>query len=255
MNVISLQSGSNGNCIYVEANGTRLLFDAGISGRQAELRLAAHGRDVRSVDAVLISHDHRDHVCCMGIYQRKFHLPAYITPASLRAAADACELGPLGDVRGFDAGQTIRIDGVSVETLPTPHDGADGVAFVVDDGRRRLGILTDLGHVFAGLANRIATLDAVLIESNYDAGMLDGGPYPPHLKRRIRGPGGHLSNLEAAELLAAAAGRRMQWACLGHLSEMNNAPRVALRTHREVLSDGLPLHVAGRYEPTGVLTV
>ncbi|HUS90598.1 MAG TPA: MBL fold metallo-hydrolase [Phycisphaerae bacterium] len=253
MKVISLQSGSNGNCIYVEAGEVRLLFDAGISGKQAELRLAAHGRDIRRVDAVVISHDHADHVRCMGIYQRKFHLPVYVTEATLAAARAWQDLGPMSDVRPFRVGQVLRFDGVTVETVPTPHDGADGAAFVVDDGRRRLGILTDLGHVFDGLGEVIASLDAVLIESNYDPDLLARGWYPAFLKRRIAGPGGHLSNLEAAELLARHAGRRMRWACLGHLSEDNNRPRLALATHREVLADGLPLHLAGRYEPTDVL--
>jgi phosphoribosyl 1,2-cyclic phosphodiesterase len=255
MKVISLQSGSNGNCIYVEADGTALLFDAGISGRQAELRLAAHGRDIRGVAAVVISHDHADHVRCMGIYQRKFHLPVYVTPRTLDAAAAFCPLGRLGDTRPFVAGQVLAFDGVRVETIPTPHDAADGVAFVVDDGRRRVGILTDLGHAFDALGRAIGSLDAVVLESNYDPDLLAGGPYPEFLQRRIRGPGGHLSNFESAELLRLAAGPRLQWACLAHLSEQNNNPHLALRTHRAILGRGLPLHVASRYRVGAVLEV
>lgn len=247
MVVIPLQSGSTGNSIYVEARGVRLLFDAGISGRQARLRLAAYGRDIRQVDALLISHNHADHIRCAGIYHRKFGLPVYVTARTFRAAAAGCSLGPIGDVRHFRAGAVLRFGKVSVETLPTPHDGADGVGFLVDDGRRRLGILTDLGHVFSGLDAAVGSLDAVLIESNYDPDMLAGGPYPAVLQRRIRGPGGHISNDEAAELLAAAAGARMKWACLGHLSEQNNSPDLALRTHRGVLAERFPLYVASRY--------
>ena len=112
-----------------------------------------------------------------------------------------------------------------METIPTPHDGVDGVVFVVDDGKHRLGILTDLGHVFADLEAVIGSLDAVLLESNYDPDMLANGPYPEWLKERIEGPGGHISNLEAAELLLKAASKRMKWACLAHLSHDNNTPR------------------------------
>ena len=252
--VISLQSGSNGNCIYVESGGVSLLFDAGISGKQAHLRLAARRRDISSVEAVVISHDHSDHVRCMGIYQRKFRLPVHVTARTLRAAKSGCDLGRMHDVRPFRAGGTLRFGPVTVETIPTPHDGADGVAFVVGDGRRRLGILTDLGHVFDALTDVVASLDAVLIESNYDPDMLSYGPYPAFLKRRIRGPGGHISNIESAELLAAA-GKRLRWACLAHLSEQNNDPDLALRTHRRVIGNGLPLHVAGRYQATDVLEV
>ncbi len=255
MRVLSLQSGSNGNCLYVEAQGVRLLFDAGISGRKAQARLAAHGRDISAVDAVVISHDHVDHARSMGIYQRKFGLPVYVTSRTLKAARARCLLGRLDDVRRFEAGGVLRFGGVLVETIPTPHDGADGVAFVVDDGRRRLGILTDLGHVFAGLDAVIRSLDAVFIESNHDPQMLADGPYPLFLKRRIRGPHGHLSNSEAAELLRARAAQRMKWACLAHLSEENNDPGLALRTHREILGNRFPIHVASRYEPTDILRV
>jgi len=253
MRVISLQSGSNGNCVYVEADGVRLLFDAGISGKQAELRLASHGRDICRADAVVISHDHWDHARCMGIFQRKFGLPVHVTTKTLDAAARRCRLGPIEVVHHFESAAVLRFGDVSVETIPTAHDATDGVAFVVDDGRHRVGILTDLGHVFDGLEAIVASLDAIVLESNYDADMLAGGDYPERLKRRIRGRHGHLSNVEAARLLRDAAGERMQWACLAHLSEDNNDPEVALQTHRKILGDRFPLHVAGRYEATDVL--
>ena len=255
MKIISLQSGSNGNCIYVEADGVRLLFDAGISGIQAKERLAAHGVDITSIDALLISHDHRDHARCLGIYQRQFGLPVYITRKTLAAATAYTKLGKLTDIREFQAGGAMLFGEVVVEAIPTPHDGADGVAFIVDDGRRRLGIMTDLGHVFDGLGSAVCSLDAVLLESNYDPAMLANGPYPDFLKERISGPGGHLSNLECAELLEAAFDQRLRWACLGHLSEHNNTPEVALRTHREVLGEGCPLHVASRYRVSQVMEV
>lgn len=248
MKIISLQSGSNGNCIYVEADDVRLLLDAGISGQQAEARLAAHGRDIRAVDAVVISHDHRDHARCLGIYQRKFQLPVYVTARTLAPACAFQRLGKLQDVRHFGAGNVLRFGEVCVETIPTPHDGADGVGFVVAHGGKRVGILTDLGHAFAGLDAVVRSLDAVLLESNYDPERLAHGPYPPFLQERIRGPGGHLSNGEAAGLLAAAAGDRLRWACLAHLSEQNNDPELALRTHRAILGHRLPLFVASRYE-------
>jgi phosphoribosyl 1,2-cyclic phosphodiesterase len=255
MLAISLQSGSNGNCIYVEAGGVRLLFDAGISGKRAQERLAEHKRNVRSVDAVVISHDHADHTRSMGIYQRKFGLPVHVTAQTFEAARAKYPLGRIDDVRHFRAGTALQFGGVSVETIRTPHDGADGVVFVVDDGHHRLGILTDLGHVFGGLDELIRSLDAVFLESNYDPQMLADGPYPAFLKRRIRGPQGHISNVEAAELLRAAASTRMQWACLAHLSEQNNTPDLALSTHREILGDGLPVHLASRYAATAPLAI
>jgi phosphoribosyl 1,2-cyclic phosphodiesterase len=254
MEFVALQSGSNGNCVYVQAGEVRLLVDAGISGIQAQQRLAGAGFDITAVDAVLISHDHSDHARSLGIFQRKFRLPVYVTRATLRAASYQ-GLGRLGDVRHFRAGEVLQFGGLRVETLPTPHDGADGVVFVFDDGHQRLGIMTDLGHPFAELAPAIASLDAVLLESNYDPQMLAAGRYPASLKQRIRGPGGHLSNLEAAELLCRAAGSRLRWACLGHLSEENNCPQLAFQTHRQVLGDRFPLHVASRYAAGDLLRV
>jgi phosphoribosyl 1,2-cyclic phosphodiesterase len=252
---ISLQSGSNGNCTYVEAAGARLLLDAGISGAKAERRLAAAGRDIRDVTAVVISHDHRDHIGCAGVYHRKFGLPVYVTGRTYRAAHARYRLGRFREVRTFSAGDTLAFDGATVQTVPTPHDGVDGVAFVVRAGRRRVGILTDLGHAFAALAALIGSLDGVLLESNHDVRMLREGSYPVWLKRRVRGAGGHLSNDEAAELLASAASGRLQWACLAHLSEDSNRPGLALETHRRAVGRYLPLSVAGRHEAGELLSV
>ncbi len=256
MIAISLQSGSSGNCIYVETPGAKLLFDAGITGVQAAERLAAHGRDIRAIDAVIISHDHGDHIRHAGVFQRKYGLPIYVTPATLAAASSRCTLGTLKDVRHFRSSEKLRFNDACVHSIPTPHDGADGSVFVVEAGMKRLGIMTDLGHVFQGLTHLVASLDAVFLESNYDPDMLASGPYPAYLKQRIRGPHGHLSNPEAAELLRRAAeGKRLKWACLSHLSEQNNHPDLALRTHRSVLAECITLYTADRYRASGVFTV
>lgn len=253
MRAISLQSGSSGNCIYVETCGVKLLFDAGINGAEAARRLAAHKIDICGIDALIISHDHSDHIHYAGVYHRKFGIPLYLTPRTLQQAETKKEIGKLNNVNCFFAGGTLHFGGVSVRTIPTPHDGIDGSAFVVSSEGKRLGILTDLGHPFKELFQLISGLDAAFIESNYDPGMLSRGPYPAFLKKRIKGPEGHLSNVECAELLSSGA--RLQWACLAHLSEKNNNASVALKTHREIIGSDLPLHVASRSQPTRVLTI
>jgi len=249
MIAISLQSGSNGNCTYVDAGGVRLLFDAGLPGRETRDRLRRHGRDICKVDALIISHDHADHARCAGVLHRMYGIPLYATHGTLEESAP--RIGRVTRVRSFDAGETLSVGGLRIETFPTPHDGAESVAFVVTAGRRRLGILTDLGHVFNGLQEVLASLDGVFIESNYDEDLLASGPYPPLLKARIRGPGGHISNEESAAVMRACAGARLRWACLAHLSETNNDPAIALRTHRRVWAKGFPLYVASRHEATG----
>jgi phosphoribosyl 1,2-cyclic phosphodiesterase len=189
----------------------------------------------------------------MGVFHRKFGIPVYVTEKTLTASRRSRSLGRVNDVRHFEKGSSLQFGEVTVETIPSPHDGVDGVAFVVDDGQHRLGILTDLGHVFDGLKEIITSLDAVLLESNYDPTMLSHGSYPEQLKQRIRGAGGHLSNRESAELLNSALTSRLKWICLGHLSGENNTPEKSLEAHREYLGARIPLVVAGRYEATDVL--
>ena len=248
----SLQSGSHGNAIYVETPDARLLFDAGISGRQARQRLAVHGRDIAHVQAVLVSHDHLDHVRGAGVYQRKFGLPVYMSARTFKTAGS--RLGQVHDIRFFENGSTVAFGQTSVHTIPTPHDASDGCCFVVEHHATRLGILTDLGHVFASLGDVVSSVDAAYVESNYDAGLLSTGSYPESLKQRIRGRGGHLSNLEAAELVHGCA-RRLRWVALAHLSEENNRPDVAMDTWRACLGRRLPLHLAGRHDPSDVLRI
>jgi phosphoribosyl 1,2-cyclic phosphodiesterase len=252
MITFSLQSGSNGNCIYVEAGGVRLLFDAGISGKIAEGRMRAHGREIRDVQAVLLSHDHSDHVRCAGIFQRKFKVPILMTRRT--HAAIGPSLGETPNVRYFEAGESICFGQVRVHTLRTPHDAVEGVGFIVEHEGRRLGILTDLGNPFRELRSALGELDAVYLESNYDPKMLETGRYPWQLQQRIRGSGGHLSNGESAELLRAA-GSRLRWAALAHLSEENNTPELALDTHRARLGLDFPLHVAPRYGVSSVFEI
>ena len=149
MITFSLQSGSNGNAIYVEADGVRLLFDAGISGRQAAERMRHYRRDIRDVDALIISHIHADHAQCAGIYHRKFGLPIHMTRTANLFARHM--LGRVNTVHQFCPGDPLAFGQVTVHTIPTPHDAADSVAFVVECGGKRLGIFTDVGRPFDGL--------------------------------------------------------------------------------------------------------
>jgi len=253
MDVIVLQSGSNGNCFFVASGGTQIVIDAGISGRCAESRLGDHGYEIRESAALLITHDHRDHAQNLGIFHRKFKLPVYITERTLLQVRRWSNLGQLGEgIRHFAAGDAWQIGNMTVSTIPTPHDGVDGVAYIIDDGQRRVGILTDLGHEFDGLRDVLRSLDAVVIESNYDEQMLEHGPYDAGLKKRIRGPGGHLSNREAAELLRDTR-VRMKWACLCHLSEENNRPDIAIETSRQAVGEEFALYVAHRDRATDVM--
>ena len=250
MITFSLQSGSNGNSLYVECKGVRLLFDAGISGKRAESRMTEHGREIRNVDGLIISHDHQDHIRCAGIYQRKFNIPLYITEPTYHVARHS--LGTLEDVRFFHSGDPLDFGSIQVSTIRTPHDGEDGVCFVVEGDGKRLGIFTDLGHPFKGLEMLLGTLDAAYLEANYDPDMLATGRYPELLQERIRGNGGHLSNFETAKLLDGVDARCLRWVALAHLSEENNQPELASQTVSKTVGTSLPVYLTSRYAATPV---
>jgi phosphoribosyl 1,2-cyclic phosphodiesterase len=165
------------------------------------------------------------------------------------------QLGNVHDVRHFVPGDRLSFGDVTVHTLRTPHDGVDTACFVVERDGRKLGIFTDLGHPFRGLESALAEVDAAYLESNYDPELLQSGPYPEVLKRRIAGKGGHLSNVEAARLVVRNARRCLQWLAVAHLSEENNTPSLAVETHRMEVGKLLPLHLASRYEVSDVLEV
>ena len=236
MLTFALQSGSHGNSIYVETSDARLLFDAGISGKLAQKRLAQYHRDITTVDAVIISHNHRDHISGAGVFHRKFGLTIYFTPKAWTASQSVC--GPVSELRHFSPGRRLCFGETIVQTVPTPHDGIDSVAFVITHHQKKLGIFTDLGHRFAGIEKWIEKLDGLYLESNYDPDRLARGDYPRWLKRRIAGSAGHLSNQEAAQL-ARDCGKRLQFLALAHLSENNNHPELALAAAREILPPSL----------------
>ena len=248
MEVITLQSGSAGNCVFVRSGETRVLFDSGISGSKAESRLAEYGYDIRDCNALVLSHEHWDHISSVGVFHRKFGLPVYANSRTWNATRSKPSVGCIGSPNHFVSGEPFQIGSLRIEPMRTPHDAIDGVCFVIEDAQsgQRFGLLTDLGHVFTGLQKVIGTLDAVLIESNYDDEMLRHGFYPQHLKNRIAGKAGHLSNDDAAQLLSECHAGQLQWVCLGHLSEHNNSPDVALATHRDRHGDRFAIFCADR---------
>lgn len=252
MEVITLQSGSSGNCVFVRSGDTRVLFDAGISASKAESRLAEFGYEIRDCQAVVLTHEHSDHICGVGAFHRKFNLPVHANLRTWNATRSKPSTGCIGVPKHFATGKPFTIGSLRIESWRTPHDAIEGVCFVIEDRHcgQRFGLLTDLGHVFSGLPKIICTLDAVLLESNYDHHMLRDGHYPQHLKNRIAGKSGHLSNDDAAGLLDHCDAAQLQWVCLGHLSAHNNHPDVALATHRERHGDRFHFLCADRDGPT-----
>ncbi len=221
-----LASGSRGNSIYVEAGNTRFLIDVGLSARQIELRLAARHIDPAGLDAIVLTHAHRDHVRGVGVFANRFQLPVYAHPDTLD-----------GITRLLKSGQSVapqvepfRIGEAHFTPFRLSHDCDPTVGFLIEHGGKILGICTDLGVVSEEVCRHVERANALLLESNHDVEMLHNGPYPRELKERISGRLGHLSNLDAGELLYEVFSNRLDHVILGHLSEENNHPELALQT-------------------------
>ncbi len=248
----SLQSGSNGNCYFVETEDVRLLIDAGLTGKTAQQRMMQYGYDIHDVDALIISHSHSDHIKGAGVFHRKFGIPVYITSKGLNAGRS--KLGPLTDVNYFRPGETIVFGETKILTIPTPHDAVDSVIFVVEHFGKYLGIFTDLGHCFDGLSEWISRMDGLYLESNYDPDMLENSDYPNWLKRRIIGDGGHISNQQAADLIEECQ-PDLQFLALSHLSENNNDPTIALETMQACVAETINVAVAPRVDVSQMFIV
>ncbi len=216
-----LASGSAGNAILVEAEGTRLLVDCGLPARDLARRMerSAAAARLEDVQGVLCTHEHGDHASGLAALASA-GLAAYTTDGTARA------LGLTGTMT-VAAGATFTVGALEVLPVAMPHDAAEPVGFIVDDGHGRAGFITDCGRPAPDVAAAFASCDVLVLETNYDRDLLAAGPYPTALKRRIGGPLGHLSNLEAAELLGLMARPRVQVLILAHLSVENNKPRLA----------------------------
>lgn len=220
-----LASGSSGNACYVETDNARILVDAGLSGREIERRLECVGRSAESLDAIVITHEHSDHIKGAGVLARRFDLPVYINQKTLESSLKV--LGKLPRTEILQTGQTLTIKDINVETFTKCHDAADPVGLVLSRNGIRIGLITDLGKSTRLVEDRLRLCQALIVEFNHDPEMLDNGPYPLHLKQRIKGNDGHLSNEQAGDLIRVVSHNNLKKVVLSHMSEKNNHPDMA----------------------------
>jgi phosphoribosyl 1,2-cyclic phosphodiesterase len=229
-----------GNAAVIEAGGTRLLVDAGFSARQLCLRLARAGVEPESLDGVILTHEHGDHVKGLRVFLRKFEVPVWATVQTAEVVRGVGQVG--GRWKSFESGQRFELGSLEVESFPVMHDAVDPVGFVFRHGGAAVGYVSDVGHVPALLVERLRGLQALFVEANYDAPMLEADtkrPWP--LKQRISSRHGHFSNEQAAELVAQIAHDGLQRVVLGHLSRDCNEPDVAVAAVQAKLeADGWP---------------
>jgi phosphoribosyl 1,2-cyclic phosphodiesterase len=223
----SLGSGSKGNCLVAEAGGSRVIIDCGLSPRETSRRLARLGLAPADLDAVLVTHEHADHVGHAYPFAAQHALPVYLTHGTRRAQEDGGAAADGVTLRPIEGQQAFAVGALRVEPFTVPHDAREPVQFVIGDGARRLGALTDLGTSTAHVEAMLSGCDALVLETNHDLDLLWGGDYPKWLKERIGGPFGHLDNASSGRLLAALDRSRLKHVIAAHLSAQNNTAELA----------------------------
>jgi phosphoribosyl 1,2-cyclic phosphodiesterase len=240
VSVSVLASGSRGNSTVIETSQARILVDAGISCRETFKRLKLIGLDPRSLSAILITHEHSDHVNGLATLAKKLSVPVFMTGATHQAWAralrdDSGELPKLQKLEIFAAGRSFQIADVTVTAFTIPHDAADPVGFTFRAEGTKIAVATDLGYIPASICDHLRKCDVLIVESNHDLEMLRVGPYPWSVKQRVMSRVGHLSNESLAQFFARDYDRGASYIVLAHLSEQNNHPEVARKTAEDAL--------------------
>ena len=225
MRFASLGSGSEGNGLVVESGGTLILIDCGFGVRDTKRRLARLGLAPSSLDAILVTHEHADHIGGVPAFAARYGIPVWATFGTLAVVSERFEGMPW--VYGFDSHDRFAIGALEIRPVTVPHDAREPVQYVIGDGARRLGVLTDIGTSTAHVERCLSGCDALVLECNHDLAMLANGDYPFSLKQRIASRFGHLHNEAAAEILARIDTSRLVHIIAAHLSRENNTPELA----------------------------
>jgi phosphoribosyl 1,2-cyclic phosphodiesterase len=232
--VCVLASGSKGNAIYVSDGETSVLIDAGLSAIETERRLLSRELDPRDLDAIVVSHEHGDHIKGVGVLSRRYQLPVYINEPTLTAAK--AQIGAVNETVRFHPGMDFSIGDLCLHPFSVSHDASDSVGFTVQDDTTKVGIVTDLGIATQLVCHHLKGCRLIILEANHDQRMLEEGPYPWHVKQRIQSRLGHLSNEASRDLLGEISHSGLRHVILAHISETNNEPDRALSVVGEALS-------------------
>lgn len=253
-----LYSGSSGNCSVVSDGDTNILVDAGMPGKAVTDALNDVGIDPKRLSAIVVTHEHSDHIKGIGVLSRRYDIPVYANEKTWKSMHPLIGNIAMKNIRTFVTGQNFYLGNVDIDPFPTSHDAADPVGYVFTAKGIRLVYMTDTGYVPEALREKAAGADLLFLEANHDVDMLKTGPYPFQLKKRILSEKGHLSNAAAGELLCRLYPSGVRRVILAHLSKENNTERIAYNTVRDaLLNNGIPekdcfLAVAHRDRVTGI---
>jgi phosphoribosyl 1,2-cyclic phosphodiesterase len=234
MRFSSLGSGSEGNALLVQVAGTSIMMDCGFGLAETEARLARAGLLPGDLDAILVTHEHSDHIGGVARFARKHGVPVWLTHGTAKVLADGSL--PLALRHYVDPHEVFAVADIQVTPYFVPHDAHEPVQYVFSDGNARLGVLTDTGSITAHIQETLSGCDALVLECNHDLDMLMNGPYPASLKRRVAGKFGHLDNITAASLLSSIDCSKLKHVLAAHLSKQNNLPELATAALAEALS-------------------
>ena len=258
MRICPIASGSSGNCIYIGNDNTHILVDAGLSGKKTAEGVNSLGLSMDDISAILVTHEHRDHVGGLGVLARKYHIPIFLTNGTHLDISRAKDLGKIDETLFNDIfpDEVFEISDIKITPIAISHDAAQPVGYRFECDNKKAAIVTDLGVYDDYILNHLQGLDVAMIEANHDINMLQVGPYPYPLKQRILSDNGHLSNEASGKLISAILHDGIKSIYLGHLSHENNLPELAYETVRIEINTSdtpytgsdFPLHVAKRSE-------
>ncbi len=235
ISICILASGSKGNSVYVSDGITSLLIDAGLSGAEMKKRFESRGLALENLDAVLVTHEHSDHVQGVGVLSRRYRLPVYMNPKTFHASA--FKIGKLHETRTFRCGTDFTLNSFTIRPFSVSHDASDTSGFTIHFNGAKIGIATDLGIATNMVKDRLTGCDVLILEANHDPEMLITGPYSWPLKQRVKGRTGHLANFETRALLDELKHGGLAHVILAHMSETNNTPEKALNEIAPVFNE------------------
>jgi phosphoribosyl 1,2-cyclic phosphodiesterase len=251
--ICPLASGSKGNSLFVSWKDNSILIDAGLSGIEIERRLESKNLSPESLTAIIVTHEHSDHIRGVGILSRRYNIPVYINKNTYKRAS---KLGKLAGLEFFECGSSFKIDNMEISPFTISHDAVDPSGFTLDYKNKKIGIATDLGIATNLVKEHLKDCSFLYLEANHDPDMLINGPYPWYLKQRIKGRHGHLSNMDSKELLEELKNENLTHVTLAHLSEENNTPEKAYNAAKEALnSPDITIEVAMPYKPGKLITL
>lgn len=252
LNFCSLYSGSSGNCLYVESENTKILIDAGVSLKKIENGLNTLNIPASSLDAILVTHEHSDHIQSLGNLSKKFNLPVYANSKTFDAMPKQVEKITTNNIKKIKINEKFFIKDIEINSFSIPHDAINPCGYNLCNNHKKISIATDIGHINTNILKHLEGSDFILLESNYDEEVLKYSKYPFNLKKRISGPNGHLSNSMAGKVINYLIHDNLKSATLGHLSKQSNFPELAYKTVvNEIISSGtnidkIQLSVASR---------